>query len=206
MPAPVIKCRRRFIQSPVRRRRFPYAVCNPSHSDCLLLWLREQFARAIATRQTRCGTGKALHGRRNPKAAIAGVQRASFGLHGKEPRSFESAVQRIAGALQVSFGEVQSRSVQHRKVIEQAEAQEQTPAGEQATPGSQQAPVKHTPKAKATRKARQVIFVEETSQQIVYGFSNLTPSQAGPQAIATFLRKHWAIENRLRLSARCHLA
>lgn len=39
--------------------------------------------------------------------------------------------------------------------------------------------------------------MEETSQQIVYGFSNLTPSQADPQAIATFLRKRWAIENRL---------
>jgi predicted transposase YbfD/YdcC len=82
-----------------------------------------------------------------------------------------------------------------RKVIEPA--QEQTPAGEQAIEGSQQAPVKHTPKAKATRKAKQVIFVEETSQQVVYGFSNLTPSQASPQAMATFLRNHWAIENRL---------
>ncbi|TMC58878.1 MAG: ISAs1 family transposase [Chloroflexota bacterium] len=105
-----------------------------------------------------------------------------------------------------SFQVIRTVKRKRRKVIEQAEAQEQTPAGEQATPGSQQAPVKHTPKAKASRKARQVIFVEETSQQIVYGFSNLTPSQAGPQAIATFLRKHWAIENRLRLSARCHLA
>jgi hypothetical protein len=82
-----------------------------------------------------------------------------------------------------------------RKVIEQAE--EPTPAGEQATHCSQQAPVKHPPKAKATRKARQVIFVEETSQQIVSGFSNLTPAQASPEAIATFLRNHWAIENRL---------
>ncbi len=40
-------------------------------------------------------------------------------------------------------------------------------------------------------------FVEETSQQVVYGFSNLTPTQASPEAIATFLRDHWAIENRL---------
>src|SRR5438552_10111203 len=101
-----------------------------------------------------------------------------------------------AGIAQ-SFQVIRTVKRKRRKVIEQAEAQEQTPAGEQATPGSQQAPVKHTPKAKASRKARQVIFVEETSQQIVYGFSNLTPSQAGPQAIATFLRKHWAIENRL---------
>jgi predicted transposase YbfD/YdcC len=48
-----------------------------------------------------------------------------------------------------------------------------------------------------TKKAKQVIFVEETSQQVVYGFTNLTPAQASPQAIATFLRDHWAIENRL---------
>src|SRR5438094_2227247 len=68
-----------------------------------------------------------------------------------------------------SFQVIRTVKRKRRKVIEQAEAQEQTPAGEQATPGSQQAPVKHTPKAKATRKARQVIFVEETSQQIVYG-------------------------------------
>ena len=39
--------------------------------------------------------------------------------------------------------------------------------------------------------------MEETSQQAVYGFSNLTPAQASPEAIATFLRNHWAIENRL---------
>ena len=94
-----------------------------------------------------------------------------------------------------SFQVIRTVKGKRRKVIEQA--QEQTPSGEQATQGCQQAKVKHTPKAKATRKARQVIFVEETSQQVVYGFSNLTPSQASPQAIATFLRNHWAIENRL---------
>ena len=87
-----------------------------------------------------------------------------------------------------------------RKVIEQTPAAEPTPSSAQATPAAPPA------KAKSPKPVKQVVFVEETSQQIVYGFSNLTPSQAGPQAIATFLRKHWAIENRLRLSARCHLA
>jgi predicted transposase YbfD/YdcC len=86
-----------------------------------------------------------------------------------------------------------------RKVIEPAEAGEQTPASIQGTPGHQQVPVKRSPKAKSTKKAKQkqVIFVEETSQQVVYGFSNLTPAEASPQAIATFVRNHWAIENRL---------
>ena len=78
-----------------------------------------------------------------------------------------------------------------RKVIEQTPAAEPTPSSAQATPAAPPA------KAKSPKPVKQVVFVEETSQQIVYGFSNLTPSQAGPQAIATFLRKHWAIENRL---------
>jgi len=84
-----------------------------------------------------------------------------------------------------------------RKVIEQAEAGEQLPSGEQGTQGQQQASVKRTPKAKPTKQAKQGIFVEETSQQVVSGFSNLTPAEASPEAIATFLRNHWAIENRL---------
>ena len=97
-----------------------------------------------------------------------------------------------------SFQVIRTVKRKRRKVIEQA--QEQTPASEQATPGSQQAKVKCTAKTKITKKgkqAKQVTFVEETSQQVVYGFSNLTPSQASPQTIATFLRNHWAIENRL---------
>jgi predicted transposase YbfD/YdcC len=57
--------------------------------------------------------------------------------------------------------------------------------------------VQRSKKAKPTKKAKQVTCVEETSQQVVYGFSNLTPAQASPEAIATFLRDHWAIENRL---------
>jgi hypothetical protein len=106
-----------------------------------------------------------------------------------------------AAQLVIELGIAQSFQVmrtvkrKRRQVIEQAE--EPTPAGEQAPQCSQQAPVKHPPKAKATRKAKQVIFVEETSQQIVYGFSNLTPAEASPEAIATFLRNHWARENRL---------
>ncbi|TMD59811.1 MAG: ISAs1 family transposase [Chloroflexi bacterium] len=84
-----------------------------------------------------------------------------------------------------------------RRVIEQTEAQQQTPASE-AQPSSQQpTPATLPPKAKPSKKRKQVIFVEETSQQVVYGFTNLTPAQASPEAIATFLRKHWAIENRL---------
>lgn len=96
-----------------------------------------------------------------------------------------------------SFQVIRTVKRKQRKVIEQAEADEPTPASVQGTQGHQQTPVKRTPKAKPTKKAKQVIFVEETSQQVVYGFSNLTPAEASPQAIATFLRNHWAIENRL---------
>jgi len=84
-----------------------------------------------------------------------------------------------------------------RRVIEQAEAQEQTPASQPDPPSQQLTPAMLPPKAKPSKKRKQVIFVEETSQQVVYGFSNLTPAEASPQAIATFLRNHWAIENRL---------
>ena len=96
-----------------------------------------------------------------------------------------------------TFQVIRTVKRKRRKVIEQAQAGEQLPSGEQGTQGQQQAPVKRTPKAKPTKKAKQVIFVEETSQQVVYGFSNLTPAEASPEAIATFLRNHWAIENRL---------
>lgn len=82
-------------------------------------------------------------------------------------------------------------------MIEQAEAQEQTPASELDPSSQQLTPATLPPKAKPRKKRKQVIFVEETSQQVVYGFSNLTPAEANPEAIATFLRNHWAIENRL---------
>lgn len=69
-----------------------------------------------------------------------------------------------------------------RRVIEQAQPPTQVPAA---------------PKTQPSKKRKQVIFVQETSQQVVSGFSNLTPAQASPEGIATFLRNHWAIENRL---------
>ncbi len=96
-----------------------------------------------------------------------------------------------------SFQVIRTVKRKQKKVSEQAEAGEQTRASVQGTQGHQQTPVKRPPKAKPTKKAKQVIFVEETSQQVVYGFSNLTPAEASPEAIATFVRNHWAIENRL---------
>src|SRR5439155_21119499 len=108
-----------------------------------------------------------------------------------------------------TFQVIRTVKRKRRRVIEQAEAGEQTPTSEQEKPSQQQTQTTLPSKAKSSKKgkpAKQVIFVEETSQQVVYGFSNLTPTEAHPQAIATFLRNHWAIENRLRLSARCDLA
>jgi len=75
-----------------------------------------------------------------------------------------------------------------RKRTKLIEQEEQAPPKKQ---GKQTKPIKQ---AKGAKQRKQV---EETSQQVVYGFSNLTPAQAGPEAIATFLREHWAIENRL---------
>jgi predicted transposase YbfD/YdcC len=95
-----------------------------------------------------------------------------------------------AGIAQ-TFEIIRTVKRKRRKVIEQPQAGEQTP------PSAQEAPAAPPAKAKPTKKTKQVIFVKETSQQVVYGFSNLTPAQASPQAIATFLRDHWAIENRL---------
>lgn len=77
------------------------------------------------------------------------------------------------------------------KLIEQAPPTKQGKQGKQSEQGEQTKPIKQ---AKGAKQRKQV---EETSQQVVYGFSNLTPAQAGPEAIATFLRDHWAIENRL---------
>lgn len=98
-----------------------------------------------------------------------------------------------------SFQVIRTVKRKRRKVIEQAEAGEQTRASEpeQQQPSQQQTQATLPPKTKPSKKSKQVIFVEETSQQVVYGFSNLTPAQASPEAIATFLRNHWAIENRL---------
>jgi predicted transposase YbfD/YdcC len=101
-----------------------------------------------------------------------------------------------AGVAQ-TFQVIRTVRRKQRKLIEQAEAGEQTPVSEQGKPSQAEGQVKPTTKAKQTKKAKQVTFVEETSQQVVYGFTNLTPAQASPEAIATFLRDHWAIENRL---------
>jgi hypothetical protein len=35
------------------------------------------------------------------------------------------------------------------------------------------------------------------TQQIVYGFTSLTSTQAGPDHLLELIREHWAIENRL---------
>jgi hypothetical protein len=96
-----------------------------------------------------------------------------------------------------TFQVIRTVKRKRRKVIEQAEAGEQTRASEAQQPSQPQTPTTPPPKAKPSKKSKQVTFVEERSQQVVYGFSNLTPAQASPEAIATFLRKHWAIENRL---------
>ena len=99
-----------------------------------------------------------------------------------------------------TFQVIRTVKRKRRKVIEQAKAGEQTPASEPEQPSQQQTQTTLPSKAKSSKKgkrAKQVTFVEETSQQVVYGFSNLTPTEAHPQAIATFLRNHWAIENRL---------
>jgi len=90
-----------------------------------------------------------------------------------------------------TFEVVRTVKRKRRKVLEQP------PAGEQTPPSAQQTSAPPLAKAKPTKPTKHVVFVEETSQQVVYGFSNLTPAQASPQAIATFLRDHWAIENRL---------
>ena len=103
-----------------------------------------------------------------------------------------------AGIAQ-SFQVIRTGKRKRRKVLEQAPAEEQTSISEQEN-SSQQTQATLPPKAKPSKKgkqAKQVTFVEETSQQVVYGFSNLTPAEASPEAIATFLRNHWAIENRL---------
>jgi len=104
-----------------------------------------------------------------------------------------------AGVAQ-TFQVIRSVKRKRTKLIEQPEQEEQAPPtkqgkqGKQSEQGEQTKPVKQAKQAKAAKQRKQV---EETSQQVVYGFSNLTPAQAGPEAIATFLRDHWAIENRL---------
>lgn len=82
-----------------------------------------------------------------------------------------------------------------RKLLDVAQAAEETRVGK---PGKQYEPHVPAKPAKVSKKAKkQVSYVKETSQQVVYGFTNLTATEAGPEALATFLRDHWAVENRL---------
>jgi predicted transposase YbfD/YdcC len=91
------------------------------------------------------------------------------------------------------------RTVQQkkRKLLDPDEAGEQSssPKRKQGKSRKQKAPA--TPAEKSKKAKKQVKYVEETSHQVVYGFTNFTPTEAGPEAIATFLRDHWAVENRL---------
>lgn len=47
------------------------------------------------------------------------------------------------------------------------------------------------------RVERRVVKKGKTSNEVVYGLTNLTPQEADPASIGTFIRDHWAIENRL---------
>ena len=100
--------------------------------------------------------------------------------------------QQWAGIAQ-SFEVTRTVKRKQRKVIEQPPA-EQTPPSQQPTPATPPAKIKPP---KLPKPVKQVVFVEETSQQTVYGFTNLTPAEASPQDLATLVRNHWAIENRL---------
>ncbi|HEU5379426.1 MAG TPA: ISAs1 family transposase [Ktedonobacteraceae bacterium] len=81
-----------------------------------------------------------------------------------------------------------------RKMVEQTEPEEQ---GSRKAQEKKKDGARSAKQRRSTRKTKRVRIVEETSQQVVYGFTNLTPAQASPQAIASLLRDHWAIENRL---------
>lgn len=99
-----------------------------------------------------------------------------------------------------TFEVVRTVKRRQRKLVERPETGKQTPDSkkkktQKASKGEGQE--KTTSKDKKSKKKKQVKYVEETSQQVVYGFTNFTPAQAGPVAVATFLRDHWAIENRL---------
>jgi predicted transposase YbfD/YdcC len=99
-----------------------------------------------------------------------------------------------------TFEVVRTVKRRQRKLVERPEAGKQQPDGKKKTQrkaGKGEEPEKTTRKEKKSKKKKQVKYVEETSQQVVYGFTNFTPAQAGPEAVAMFLRDHWAIENRL---------
>lgn len=79
-----------------------------------------------------------------------------------------------------------------RKLLHVVEAGHEPGVGQPGKPGKSPKAAQGSKKAK-----KQVNYVTETSQQVVYGFTNLTPTEAGPEAVARFLRDHWAVENRL---------
>lgn len=50
---------------------------------------------------------------------------------------------------------------------------------------------------RCARVERTVTRKGETSHEIVYGITSLSPKQANAEQVAGFIRAHWAIENRL---------
>lgn len=56
--------------------------------------------------------------------------------------------------------------------------------------------------AQAFRLTRTVTEDGQTRTEVVYGITSLSPAQASAQRLLELVRDHWAIENRLRLSAR----
>lgn len=88
-----------------------------------------------------------------------------------------------------------------RKLLDVDQTDQQIPeskAGKQKRSSASHKPGKPTKQAPSVRKSKKkVVYGEETSQDVVYGLTNLTPAEAGPEAIATFVRDHWAVENRL---------
>ena len=94
--------------------------------------------------------------------------------------------------IEQSFQVTRTATRRQRILLEVAPADQEPTIGQ---PGKANAPPKSATASKKAKK--QVSYVTQPSQQVVYGFTNLTPLQASPEAIATFLRKHWAIENRL---------
>lgn len=84
-----------------------------------------------------------------------------------------------------------------RKLLDVDENREQTPPGnakkqkKQKSSGDPSEPAKPAKQATSSKKTKkQVIYVKETSQQVVYGLTNLTPTEAGPEAVAAFARAH----------------
>lgn len=51
--------------------------------------------------------------------------------------------------------------------------------------------------AQVFRLRRRVTKAIVYTQEWVYGFTSLTPAQAGPQRLLQLIRDHWTIENRL---------